>query len=210
MLFLSGATPEQSVAIAKHIAKLSKEGNQMVVVASAMGKATNKLIELASQVSDKRNKREMDALLSTGEMQTVSLLAMAIEAQGVPAVSMTGFQCGFITNNVHSKAFIKDIDSDRMIKELDSGKVIVVAGFQGITESGDITTLGRGGSDTTAVAIAAKLGCDCDIYTDVESVCTVDPRVYPNAKKIHKITYDEMMEMAAGGAGVLEDRKRVV
>lgn len=202
----SVATPEQIVAIAKRIALLSKEGYQMVVVASAMGKTTNKLIELAGQVSDKRNKREMDALLSTGEIQTVSLLAMAIEAQGVKAVSMTGFQSGFITNDVHSKAFIKDIDAERLNKELDGGKVVVVAGFQGITESGDITTLGRGGSDTTAVAIAAKLKCDCEIYTDVESVYTVDPRIYPNAKKIHKITYEEMMEMAASGSGVLETR----
>lgn len=202
----SVATPEQIVAIAEYVAQLAKEGCQMVVVASAMGKTTNRLIELAKSMGPKKNKREMDALLSTGEIQTVSLLAMAIENQGVPAVSMTGFQSGFITNDVHSKAFIKDIDAERVEKELASGKVVVMAGFQGITESGDITTLGRGGSDTTAVAIAAKLKCDCEIYTDVESVCTVDPRIYPNAKKIHKITYDEMMEMAASGAGVLETR----
>lgn len=202
----SVATPEQILAIAGHIANLHRQGNQMVVVASAMGKTTNKLIELAKQVNSRPSKREMDALMSTGEIQTVSLLAMAIQSCGVPAVSMTGFQSGFITNKVYSKAFIVDIDSKRVESELDAGKVVVMAGFQGITEDGDITTLGRGGSDTTAVAIAAKLGCDCEIYTDVDSVYSVDPRVYPKAKKIRRISCEEMMEMAASGAGVLETR----
>lgn len=202
----SVATPGQITAVAKHIVQLKREGWQIVVVASAMGKTTDRLIELASTVSDGKNKREMDALLSTGEQQTVSLLAMAIEAQGEQAVSMTGFQAGIITDDAHSEAFIKHLDLTRVERELDAGKVVVIAGFQGITENGDISTLGRGGSDTTAVAIAAKLGCDCEIYTDVEGVYTIDPRIYPKAKKIHNITYDEMLEMSAGGAKVLETR----
>ncbi|WP_458863179.1 aspartate kinase [Acidaminobacterium chupaoyuni] len=202
----SVATPEKITAIAGRIAQLHREGKEMVVVCSAMGKTTNGLIALAAQVSSHPSKREMDALLSTGEIQTVSLMAMALQEQGVDAISMTGFQSGFITNNTHSKAFIKELDLSRVEEELAGGRVVVVAGFQGITEDGNITTLGRGGSDTTAVAIAAKLGCDCEIYTDVNAVYTVDPRLYAPAKALRCISYEEMMEMASLGAGVLETR----
>ncbi len=202
----SVATVDKIKNIASHIKKYTEKGYKMVVVASAMGKTTNGLIALANQIGSNLSKREMDALLSTGEIQTVSLLAMALQSLGVDAISMTGFQSGFITNDVHSKAFIKEINTKKLETYLEEGKVVVVAGFQGITEDGHITTLGRGGSDTTAVAIAAKLGCDCEIYTDVDGVYGVDPRLYKAAKKIHRISYEEMMEMAASGAGVLETR----
>ncbi|MGL5257124.1 MAG: aspartate kinase [Proteocatella sp.] len=202
----SVATIDKIKSIAEHIKKYTEKGYKMVIVASAMGKTTNGLISLANQIGDNLSKREMDALLSTGEVQTVSLMAMALQNIGVDAISMTGFQSGFITNDVHSKAFIKEINTEKVEKYLEEGKVVVVAGFQGITEDGHITTLGRGGSDTTAVAIAAKLECDCEIYTDVDGVYGVDPRIYPKAKKIHQISYEEMMEMAASGAGVLETR----
>ena len=199
----SVATPEKIMAIARRLAQLKKEGKDLVVVCSAMGKTTNGLIALARQVNPSPSKREMDALLSTGEIQTVSLMAMALQALGADAISMTGFQSGFITNAVHSKAFIKEINTQRVEQYLGEGKIVVVAGFQGITEDGHITTLGRGGSDTTAVAIAAKLDCPCEIYTDVDAVYRVDPRIYPNAKPLSRISYEEMMEMAALGAGVL-------
>lgn len=202
----SVATVDKIKNIAAHIKKYTEKGYKMVVVASAMGKTTNGLISLANQIGSNLSKREMDALLSTGEIQTVSLIAMALQSIGVDAISMTGFQSGFITNGVHSKAFIKEINTEKVEKCLDEGKVVIVAGFQGITEDGHITTLGRGGSDTTAVAIAAKLCCDCEIYTDVDGVYGVDPRLYKDAKKIHHISYEEMMEMAASGAGVLETR----
>ncbi|MEG0735770.1 MAG: aspartate kinase, partial [Longicatena sp.] len=152
------------------------------------------------------NEREMDSLLSTGEQRTITLLAMAIDALGVSAISLTGYQCGFITSNHHAHARIKDIEISTLQKHLDDGKVVVVAGFQGATEHGEITTLGRGGSDTTAVALAAKLGWECRIYTDVNGVYTIDPRMYKQAKLLHEITYNEMMQMACLGAGVLETR----
>lgn len=202
----SVATPEKIMSIARRLAQLKRDGTDLVVVCSAMGKTTNGLIALAKQVNTNPSKREMDALLSTGEIQTVSLMAMALQALGVDAISMTGFQSGFITNDVHSKAFIKEINTERVEQYLHDGKIVVVAGFQGITEDGHITTLGRGGSDTTAVAIAAKLGCGCEIYTDVDAVYTVDPRIYPAARALSRISYEEMMEMASLGAGVLETR----
>lgn len=202
----SVATTEKIQAIAQRLAQLRQQGHRLVVVCSAMGKTTNRLIALAKEVNPTPSKREMDALLSTGEIQTVSLMAMALQALGVDAISMTGFQSGFITNAVHSKAFIKEINTQRVEQYLQEGKVVVIAGFQGITEDGHITTLGRGGSDTTAVAIAAKLGCSCEIYTDVDAVYTVDPRIYPPARALQQISYDEMMEMSALGAGVLETR----
>lgn len=202
----SVADVDKIKAIAKHVADIKKRGHDIVVVASAMGKTTNKLIALAKEVGYATNDREMDSLLSTGEQQTVTLLAMAIEAQGVPAISLTGYQAGFITSNHHAHARIKDIDLTNLQKHLDEGKVVVVAGFQGATENGEITTLGRGGSDTTAVALAAKLGWNCYIYTDVDGVYTVDPRIYPNAKRLPEITYNEMMQMASLGSGVLETR----
>ena len=154
----SVATTEKIQAIAQRLAQLRQQGHRLVVVCSAMGKTTNRLIALAKEVNPTPSKREMDALLSTGEIQTVSLMAMALQALGVDAISMTGFQSGYITNAVHSKAFIKEINTQRVEQYLQEGKVVVIAGFQGITEDGHITTLGRGGSDTTAVAIAAKLG----------------------------------------------------
>lgn len=202
----SVATIEKIMEIAHHIKTYKEKGYDMVVVASAMGKTTNTLINLANQIGTNLSKREMDALISTGEVQTVSLMAMALQSIGVDAISMTGFQSGFITNDVHSKAFIKEINTEKLEQYLNEGKVVVVAGFQGITEDGHITTLGRGGSDTTAVAIAAKLECDCEIYTDVDGVYGVDPRIFPQAKRIPQISYEEMMEMAASGAGVLETR----
>lgn len=192
--------------IAQHVAETKRAGHDIIVVASAMGKTTNKLIELAKSIGNHNNAREMDSLLSTGEQKTITLLAMAIDALGIPAISLTGYQCGFITSDHHAHARIKDIDCANLQKHLDDGKVVVIAGFQGATEHGEITTLGRGGSDTTAVALAAKLGWECHIYTDVNGVYTIDPRMYPKAKRLQEITYDEMMQMACLGSGVLETR----
>lgn len=197
---------EKIQAIAKHILDIRQEGDGIVIVASAMGKTTNELIALAKSVGEIVPKRELDALLSTGEQQTVALLAIALQNLGVPAVSMTGFQSGFITTDHHTKARIKEINTERVEQFLSEGKVVVIAGFQGISETGDITTLGRGGSDTTAVAIAAQLGWDCEIYTDVDAIYTTDPKVYPKARKLDVITFDEMMELSALGAGILETR----
>ena len=202
----SVGTIEQITAIAQHVKEMKEEGHQLVVVASAMGKTTNQLIAMANQISDRVNKRELDSLLSTGEQRTVTLLAMAIDALGIPAISMTAYQCGFITSHHHAHARIKDINIDNLKRHLDEGKVVVVEGFQGATENGEITTLGRGGSDTTAVALAAKLGWECHIYTDVNGVYTIDPRLYRHARLLKEITYNEMMQMACLGAGVLETR----
>ncbi|HYE67139.1 MAG TPA: aspartate kinase [Anaerovoracaceae bacterium] len=205
-----GGTSLESIekirAVAKHIASFRNEGDGIVVVASAMGKTTDELIALAKEVSEEVPKRELDALLATGEQKTVALLAIALQNLGVPAVSMTGFQSGFITTDHHSKARIKEINTERTEQFLKAGKVVVLAGFQGISEEGDITTLGRGGSDTTAVAIAAQLGWDCEIYTDVDAIFTTDPKINPNAKKLDRITYEEMMELSSTGAAVLETR----
>lgn len=197
---------EKIKAIAKHISEIRQPGDGIVIVASAMGKTTNELIALAKSVGDMVPKRELDALLSTGEQKTVALLAIALQNLGVPAVSMTGFQSGFITTDHHTKARIKEINTERVEQFLEEGKVVVIAGFQGISETGDITTLGRGGSDTTAVAIAAQLGWDCEIYTDVDAIYTTDPKVYPKARKLDQITFDEMMELSSMGAGILETR----
>jgi len=205
-----GGTSLESIekirAVAKHIASLRKEGDGIVIVASAMGKTTDELIALAKEAGDEVPKRELDALLATGEQKTVALLAIALQNLGVPAVSMTGFQSGFITTDHHSKARIKEINTERTEQFLKEGKVVVLAGFQGISEDGDITTLGRGGSDTTAVAIAAQLGWDCEIYTDVDAIFTTDPKINPNAKKLDRITYEELMELSSTGAGILETR----
>lgn len=197
---------EKIRAVAKHIASFRKEGDGIVIVASAMGGTTDELISLAHEAGSEVPKRELDALLATGEQKTVALLAIALQNLGVPAVSMTGFQSGFITTDHHSKAKIKEINTERTEQFLREGKVVVLAGFQGISENGDITTLGRGGSDITAVAIAAQLGWDCEIYSDVDAIFTVDPKVYPKAKKLDQITYEEMMELASTGAGILETR----
>ncbi len=192
--------------VAKHIASFRKPEDGIVIVASAMGGTTDELLSLAKEAGENIPKRELDALLATGEQKTVALLAIALQNMDVPAVSMTGFQSGFITTDHHNKARIKEINTERTEQYLKEGKVVVLTGFQGISEEGDITTLGRGGSDTTAVAIAAQLGWDCEIYTDVDAIYTTDPKVYPKAKKLSHITYEEMMELSSGGTGILETR----
>ncbi|MCG0313592.1 MAG: aspartate kinase, partial [Calditerricola sp.] len=177
------------------------------VVVSAMGHTTDELIDLARRVTDQPDTREMDMLLTTGEQVSIALLTMALKSRGCPAVSLTGWQAGITTEAVHGRARILTIDTTRVRRELEQGKVVVVAGFQGVTSDGEIATLGRGGSDTTAVALAAALGADrCDIYTDVSGVYSADPRVVPTARKLETITYDEMLELAALGAGVLQPR----
>ncbi len=184
-----------------------KKGYQVVVVASARGRQTDQLVADAYEINPDPPKRELDQLISTGEQQTVSLFAMALDAAGYPAISFTGGQIRMITDNNHTRARIKSIDAMRIQKKLDEGKIVLVAGFQGIDNEENITTLGRGGSDTTAVAIAAALKAEqCEIYTDVDGVYTTDPRIFKNAVKIGQISYDEMLEMASLGAGVMHSR----
>jgi aspartate kinase len=203
----SVATPERIKAVAKRIADSLQPGRQLVVVVSAMGDTTDELIALARQITDKPDERELDLLLSTGEMVSCTLVAMALHALGVDAVSLTGPQAGIHTERRYSRARIVNIDPRRIQRELEAGRVVVVAGFQGMTEDMDITTLGRGGSDTTAVALAARLGAEiCEIYTDVEGVYTADPRIEPEARKLDEIGYDEMLEMATLGAKVMHPR----
>lgn len=203
----SVADPEKILHIAKRIATQREQGNDCVVVVSAMGKSTDQLISLAGGVTDKPSKREMDMLLSTGEQVTISLLAMALERHGYEAVSYTGWQAGIITEPVHGDARIVKVENTKIQQQLDSGKIVIVAGFQGKTADGEITTLGRGGSDTTAVALAASLKADkCEIYTDVTGVFTTDPRYVADARKLKEISYDEMLELANLGAGVLHPR----
>ena len=193
--------------VAERVGRKKDEGYDVVVVASAMGKTTDELIELARKVSERPPERELDLLMSTGEMVSSSLLAMALIERGYRAVSLTGFQAGIRTDGVFTRARIEDIDPSRIMRELEDGKIVVVAGFQGITEDMDITTLGRGGSDTTAVALAAKLGAEgCEIYTDVEGVYTADPRIVPDARKIPEIDYEEMLELSSLGAKVMHPR----
>ena len=193
--------------VASRIAKSCADGNSIVVVLSAMSGETDRLLSLAkSIVSDPRG-RETDVLLSTGEQVSIALLSMALEELGVPAVSFTGPQVKILTDNIYNKARIEDIDSTRLRATLDDGKVAVVAGFQGVDSEGNITTLGRGGSDTTAVALAAALEADeCQIYTDVDGVYTTDPRIVPEARRLSQVTYEEMLEMASLGAKVLQIR----
>ena len=184
-----------------------QNGNNVVVVVSAMGKTTDHLVDMANEISGSPSKREMDMLLTTGEQVTISLYAMALAQKGIEAVSYTGWQAGIKTEAVHSNARIVDIETDRIQNDLNHGKVVIVAGFQGVTDDGEITTLGRGGSDTTAVALAAALKADkCDIYTDVTGVFTTDPRFVKSARKLHSVSYDEMLELANLGAGVLHPR----
>lgn len=193
--------------VANSVIREKKLGNDVVVVVSAMGHTTDYLMKMAKDISDVPSSRELDMLLSTGEGVSIALLSMAIQAQGYDAVSMNAMQIGIITENVHNKARIIDIKTEKLNKYLEEGKIIVVAGFQGVTEDGEITTLGRGGSDTSAVAIAAALEARrCDIYTDVEGVYTTDPRIVPNASKLEVVTYDEMLELASVGANVLHPR----
>ncbi|MFZ5632669.1 MAG: aspartate kinase [Bacillota bacterium] len=193
--------------VAERVAGFRKEGHDVVVVVSAMGDTTDELIELAKSVSSRPGDREMDMIMSTGEQISIALLAMAVKDLGVESISMTGPQAGIYTNDVHTKARITEIRCDRLKEELASGKVVIVAGFQGLNGSGDITTLGRGGSDTTAVALAAALKADlCEIYTDVDGVYTTDPRIVKGARKMDTISYDEMLELAHLGAQVLHPR----
>ncbi len=193
--------------VARRIVDRKRAGDRVVAVVSAMGKTTDDLVSLASEITDDPNAREMDNLLSTGEMISMSLLAMAVESLGEAAISLSGRQVGLITDSVHGRASIREIHADRIQAALSRDSIVIVAGFQGIDAAGDITTLGRGGSDTTAVAIAAGIHADvCEIYTDVAGVFTADPRVVPHAQKVDVISYEEMLEMAAGGAGVLHKR----
>ncbi|NLV15939.1 MAG: aspartate kinase [Syntrophomonadaceae bacterium] len=193
--------------VAYRVIEESNQGHQVVVVVSAMGDLTDELIALARQTGPNQSEREMDMLLTTGEQQSAALLAMTLNNMGCAAVSLTGWQGGVATEQVHSKARITDIKPDRIEKELTQNKIVIIAGFQGLSPNGEITTLGRGGSDTTAVALSAVLKADiCDIYTDVEGVYTADPRLVPDAKKLEFVSYDEMLELASLGAGVLQPR----
>lgn len=193
--------------VASAVIKEKNNGNDVVVVVSAMGHTTDYLVKLANEITATPDSREMDMLLATGEQVSIALLTMAIQSHGYDAISMNAQQVGIITECVHSMARIVDIKTEKVQKSLSEGKIVVVAGFQGVTPDGEITTLGRGGSDTSAVAIAAALKADrCDIYTDVEGVYTTDPRIVPNAQKLDKVSYEEMLELARVGANVLHPR----
>ena len=202
----SVGTLEKIKKIAKRVILEKENGYEMVVVVSAMGKTTDHLVEMSKEISKNPSRRELDLILSTGEQVSLALLSMAFQELGYDAIALTGFQAGIKTYGPHTKNKILDIDSDKIQNYLSQGKIVVVAGFQGINDEGDITTLGRGGSDTTAVALAAKLNCPCHIYTDVDGIYSVDPRLYPQAKKLQTVSYEEMMEMASLGAGVMEAR----
>lgn len=203
----SVADANKILAAARRAIRAHREGKQVIVVVSARGHTTDELIALAKEINEQPPAREMDMLLSTGEQVSVALMAMAIQALGVPAISFTGAQIGIVTDSYHTKARIRNISTDRLQAALDEGKIAIVAGFQGVDEHYNITTLGRGGSDTTAVALAAVLGADaCEIYTDVDGVYTTDPRIVPEARKIDRISYDEMLELASLGAGVMHSR----
>lgn len=201
------ANPERIKNVAKRVVRYKKRGHDLVVVVSALGDTTDELIELASKVNDDPSEREMDMLISTGEQISCALLAMAIDRLKVPAISFTGAQVGIITDNSHTKARILNISAERIKEELKNGKVVVVAGFQGVSVAREITTLGRGGSDLTAVALAKALGAKiCEIYTDVDGVYTADPRIVDDARKLARISYDEMLELASLGAKVMQPR----
>lgn len=203
----SVGTPEKIRNVARRILASKMEGNQVVAVVSAMSGVTDNLIKLSREVSERPTEREMDVLLATGEQTTIALTAMAINAQGGRAVSLTGAQAGIVTDGIHTKAKISNISPDEVHRLLQEGNIVILAGFQGRTADGAITTLGRGGSDLTAIAIAAALGADtCQIYTDVDGVYTCDPRVVKDAKKIDILSYDEMLEMASSGSKVMQSR----
>jgi len=192
---------------AARVASLAIQGCRMVVVVSAQGDTTDEMIQKSAQVNKRGSVREMDAYLSAGEQMSAALFAMAVGALGCPAVSLTGMQAGIHTDEVYGNARIMCMDTDRILRELGSGKVVVVAGFQGVSDNGDVTTLGRGGSDTTAVALAAYLKADrCQIFTDVDGVYDRDPRKYPDAVRFGRISYDKMMGLIENGAQVLHDR----
>lgn len=203
----SVANAERVMNVANIVADTYREGNDVIVVVSAQGDTTDDLIAKAEEINPRHSKREMDQLLAAGEQISISLLAMALEKLRIPVISLLGWQAGFNTSSAYTMARIKKIDTERVRSELDKNKVIVVAGFQGVNKYDDITTLGRGGSDTSAVALAAALHADkCQIFTDVEGVYTTDPRKVPSAKKLAEITYDEMLELATLGAQVLNNR----
>jgi aspartate kinase len=195
---------ERIKRVAERIVAAVRAGDQVCVVVSAMGHSTDELVSLAAQVSEEPNPRELDMLLTSGERISMALLSMVISDLGYEAISLTGSQAGIVTDTTHGKARILEVKGDRVRQALAANKIAIVAGFQGVSTSYDVTTLGRGGSDTTAVALAAALGADrCEIYTDVDGVYTADPRIVPGARKLHAVSYEEMLEMAASGAGVL-------
>lgn len=202
----SVATTDKMKEVAQLILRRKEEYSRVVVVVSAMGDTTDNLLSMASRLATKADSREVDVLLSSGELVSASLLALHLISLGHPAASFTGFQAGFKTVGLHRKSQIKELDPCRVEQALDQGRIAVVAGFQGMNEQGEITTLGRGGSDTSAVALAARLGCPCEIYTDVAGIYSVDPRVRPKAKKLAEVTYEEAVEMAYLGARVIEPR----
>ena len=203
----SVADKERIYNVARRVSEDYYAGHDVVVVLSAMGKTTDGLLQQAREINPRASKRELDMLLTCGEQMSVSLMAMALGGMGIPAISLNAWQVSMQTSSAYGNARLKNIDTDRIQKELESRKIVVVTGFQGINKFEDYTTLGRGGSDTTAVALAAALHADaCEIYTDVEGVYTADPRIVPNARKLKEITYDEMLEMASLGAKVLHNR----
>lgn len=203
----SVADRERIFHVAERCIEDYKKGNDVVIVLSAMGKTTDRLIQEAKEINERVSKRELDMLLSIGEQQSVAFMTMALHSLGVPAISLNAFQVMMRTTSKYGNARFKNIDTERIQHELDSRKIVVVTGFQGVNKYNDITTLGRGGSDTTAVALAAVLNADaCEIYTDVEGVYTADPRIVPNARKLKEITYDEMLDLATLGAKVLHNR----
>ena len=203
----SVGTVERIEAVAEQVMAYKKDGNDVIVVVSAMSGETNRLLDLAKAVSERPAPREVDVLLATGEQTTIALLSMALEKRGCPARSYTGAQVHILTDSAHNKARIQDIDASAIRADLEAGRVVVVAGFQGVDDQGNITTLGRGGSDTTAVALAAALKADeCQIFTDVDGVYTTDPRVVPEARRLRRITFEEMLEMASLGSKVLQIR----
>ncbi len=203
----SVGSPERILAVAQRVARVRAQGHDMVVVVSAMSGETDRLLKLAKTVHSDPPARELDVLLATGEQTTIALLSMALQSRGTDARSYTGHQVHILTDNVHGKARILDIDDRRVRDDLKKGRVVVVAGFQGVDQEGNITTLGRGGSDTTAVAMAAALKADeCQIYTDVDGVYTTDPRIVPEARRLDRVTVEEMLEMASLGAKVLQIR----
>jgi aspartate kinase len=193
-------------SIAKNIIQRKKQNSKIVVVVSAMGDTTDSYIKLASDITKKPNKRELDVLMSTGEMISASLLAMALNSLGCESISYSAYQLEISTSGFHGKSQIDDINVSKIEKSLDEGKVVIVTGFQGINDKGDITTLGRGGSDTSAVALAIKLNGKCEIYTDVDGIYSTDPRKYKDAKKLEEIEYEEMLELASSGAQVMHSR----
>src|SRR4029077_6437944 len=203
----SVGNPERIKNVARRVNQHRAQGDQVVVVVSAMSGETDRLIKLAKEIMPLPSEREMDMLLATGEQTTIALTAMALHSMNVPAVSLTGSQAGIVTDDVHTKAKIQTIKPKQVHALLDAGNVVIVAGFQGQTAAGSITTLGRGGSDLTAIALAAALKADlCQIYTDVDGVYTADPRIVPAARKLQEIAYDEMLELASSGSKVMQSR----